>query len=429
MAEKRRNGLVRQFSVQNEKPAMFSLKKQLSIEQVYTVKELDMEIQDDTRKMLLDRPRLVRLAWGDNCDSSQKQALIKTKQITESVEIKKCTEHKRPTTAKLRTQKSLDRDSILYTRQELAERLRQAWIDREQNKQNLDIFLTHNAHEKQEDHNENESNQVDEENTTCTSSNNNAQTINDNNICKPKKHVLMRSETIDVPSNFISKQRNLDVKIPIDHEASNQKDVIEDKRPVNTEFDQIKVKRINSAVPKLIKQTSLNIDSSNQNNNLNVKPSSGMSRREAFQKRNNSAFNGSLCLEKSPKPPLTRTLSIPTKSDVSKPLFISTKRKLKTIKKRDRESCEILDEEAPVDKIQSKREARCKSAPGGDIVTMVSLVSPAGSDVEDAVEKTEAKSRLPSPEKLVKDKNAESVKTIISRKPVKQGKFNKYILL
>lgn len=44
-----------------------------------------------------------------------------------------------------------DKDSILYTRQELAERLRRAWRQREESGHSLDIFLAHSSVESKED--------------------------------------------------------------------------------------------------------------------------------------------------------------------------------------------------------------------------------------------------------------------------------------
>lgn len=50
----------------------------------------------------------------------------------------------RPTTGRSgRAYATTEKASILYSRQELAERLRLAWKHREQNKANIDIFLAH----------------------------------------------------------------------------------------------------------------------------------------------------------------------------------------------------------------------------------------------------------------------------------------------
>lgn len=52
----------------------------------------------------------------------------------------------RPTTGRSsKAYATTEKASILYSRQELAERLRLAWKHREQNKANIDIFLAHNV--------------------------------------------------------------------------------------------------------------------------------------------------------------------------------------------------------------------------------------------------------------------------------------------
>lgn len=51
----------------------------------------------------------------------------------------------RPTTGRSSRAYATEKASILYSRQELAERLRLAWKHREQNKANIDIFLAHNV--------------------------------------------------------------------------------------------------------------------------------------------------------------------------------------------------------------------------------------------------------------------------------------------
>jgi len=78
----------------------------------------------------------VRVAWGDdrNCDSLA-QVEVVARQIPG---------RSRPTTGRSgRAYATTEKASILYSRQELAERLRLAWKHREQNKANIDIFLAH----------------------------------------------------------------------------------------------------------------------------------------------------------------------------------------------------------------------------------------------------------------------------------------------
>lgn len=79
----------------------------------------------------------MRVAWGDDrrdCDSLA-QVEVVARQIPG---------RSRPTTGRsARAYATTEKASILYSRQELAERLRLAWKHREQNKANIDIFLAH----------------------------------------------------------------------------------------------------------------------------------------------------------------------------------------------------------------------------------------------------------------------------------------------
>lgn len=79
----------------------------------------------------------VRVAWGDDrrgCDGLA-QVEVVARQIPS---------RSRPTTGRSSRAYATEKASILYSRQELAERLRLAWKHREQNKANIDIFLAHN---------------------------------------------------------------------------------------------------------------------------------------------------------------------------------------------------------------------------------------------------------------------------------------------
>jgi len=89
------------------------------------------------------RTRAVKLAWADNKqrDNSKKNV---------ELVAKRCVGQHRPVS--LKSHRSVagnlpnigdSMDTILYTRQQLAERLRRAWREREQSRPNLDIFLAH----------------------------------------------------------------------------------------------------------------------------------------------------------------------------------------------------------------------------------------------------------------------------------------------
>lgn len=79
----------------------------------------------------------MRVAWEDDrrsCDSLA-QVEVVARQIPG---------RSRPTTGRSsRAYATTEKASILYSRQELAERLRLAWKHRERNKANIDIFLAH----------------------------------------------------------------------------------------------------------------------------------------------------------------------------------------------------------------------------------------------------------------------------------------------
>lgn len=85
----------------------------------------------------------MRVAWGDDgggCDNLA-QVEVVARQIPS---------RSRPATGRSgRTYATAEKASILYSRQELAERLRLAWKHREQNKANIDIFLAHGVAEEE----------------------------------------------------------------------------------------------------------------------------------------------------------------------------------------------------------------------------------------------------------------------------------------
>ncbi|XP_011495018.1 PREDICTED: uncharacterized protein LOC105359945 [Ceratosolen solmsi marchali] len=92
----------------------------------------------------LDRPR-VRVAWSEQTLKPKNDGGVEI--VARQIPTGKLT---RSTNG--RDNKSVagrcplrDRATILYSRQELAERLREAWRQREVNKSNIDIFLAHNT--------------------------------------------------------------------------------------------------------------------------------------------------------------------------------------------------------------------------------------------------------------------------------------------
>ena len=79
----------------------------------------------------------MRVAWGDDRHGCNNLTQVE-------VVARQIPSRSRPTTGRSgRNYATTEKASILYSRQELAERLRLAWKHREQNKANIDIFLAH----------------------------------------------------------------------------------------------------------------------------------------------------------------------------------------------------------------------------------------------------------------------------------------------
>lgn len=104
---------------------------------------------DDERPSLLRRnnaksaKELVRLKLWEQ-DHQEQTTKIKTVEVVAC----KAPSKLKPSSARQKfagRTLTLDRSTILYTREELAERLRLAWKRREENKSNIDIFLAHGS--------------------------------------------------------------------------------------------------------------------------------------------------------------------------------------------------------------------------------------------------------------------------------------------
>ncbi|KYN17106.1 hypothetical protein ALC57_10635 [Trachymyrmex cornetzi] len=130
---------VRQLSLQQPVPRRQHIRRQRSAEDDCS-KSLQIYANPIARGRLganaTEKPK-VRVAWGDDrhgCDNLA-QVEVVARQIPS---------RSRPTTGRSgRAYATTEKASILYSRQELAERLRLAWKHREQNKANIDIFLAH----------------------------------------------------------------------------------------------------------------------------------------------------------------------------------------------------------------------------------------------------------------------------------------------
>lgn len=118
-------------------------------------------------------------------------------------------------------------------------------------------------------------------------------------------------------------------------------------------------------------------------------------RREQYQKRTSSAFGVSLKQEQI-RPPLTRSSSLPTRNE-PKTKFPVNKKRPKSTKRKD----SISDTNKPP-----------------DVITMVSLLSPSGSDNEEETQKGDGSNVIKIKVPLASDQKVSST----HRKTVKSGK-------
>ncbi|XP_015586046.1 uncharacterized protein LOC107263395 [Cephus cinctus] len=132
-------GPVRQLSLQ-QPPRRQQVRRQRSAEDEKPLQIYANPIRAKlcpVQKSDSERPR-VRIAWGDH-DSSGNQVQVIARQLPG-----KPRPPAKPTKFSSRNLPH-EKATILYSRQELAERLRLAWKQREDNRSNLDIFLAHNT--------------------------------------------------------------------------------------------------------------------------------------------------------------------------------------------------------------------------------------------------------------------------------------------
>lgn len=453
MSDKRKLGPIRQMSLQSDSRNRPILKKQLSVEYLDHIDDHKLSIRNNinsAKAKLSDRPRSVKVAWAENRQNSRdgkddisSPSSVKTSSFTEPVEIKKCKEYKRPTTAKIRHQNSVEKDSILYSRQELAVKLRKAWQEREDNKQNLNIFLTStkNVDDNLDDENNNYPEvqsklekkeqlhlhlDLEEENEKNINLNSKALqfTTYNNKIAKSNTRIN-EPESNYIPSKTNARPQDVRTNISVTiSRAQNTEQFCLENNIKSTPI----LKTETNHHHRLVKQTSLiqtNDEDISVVKNLPPRPQTAASKREGFQKRTNTAFTVSISSEKNFRPPLTRALSVPVKSEGSKLKFIATKRRLKPGRRKSKDSGDEHGEEDGGEK--GKKGVRCKSAPNAEVVTMVSLVSPAGSDTEENVDqgrKQEDKEKSGSckvgTSKLTV--NVEPQKTSSLRKSAKTGK-------
>lgn len=339
----------------------------------------------------------VKIAWAEEI-----QNLEQTYKPSEPLVATKCKETRRP----LSKQYSFEKDSILYQRTQLTDRLRYPWKDGENTKQNLNIFLTHATRGRS----------AEEEGTVSNESCDYKQ--------KPKLTLSLTPEPLqeeDIRKNIFQKY-NTNKRLPIQHSAMH--------RPVSS----LKIAERSSTlvvVPIIVPSenkkentippTEKDAEISKRHSRANspkpidviIRPSTAVAKRQSFQKRTNSAFNATGSI----RPPLVRTSSLPAKSDQPKPKFVATKRHLRSAKKKEGKKLNgiyVSDSEPSDNKPKSKPI---------EIVTMVSLVSPSGSDTEE-VQDTEQTGNNKSPKKVNETKKEEmhnEKHNFTLRKTIKSG--------
>ena len=146
-APRRSSGPIRQHSLQ-QPPRRQQIRRQRSAEEEKPLQIYSNPIRSrfcESPKHNIDRPK-IRIAWGEQKSKSDEQVEIIARQIPGK--------SRPPTARSLKTSSRpsiSEKATILYTRQELAERLRLAWKQREENKSNIDIFLAHNTVEERSD--------------------------------------------------------------------------------------------------------------------------------------------------------------------------------------------------------------------------------------------------------------------------------------
>uniref|UniRef100_A0AAR5Q5U4 Uncharacterized protein n=1 Tax=Dendroctonus ponderosae TaxID=77166 RepID=A0AAR5Q5U4_DENPD len=359
-----------------------------------------------------DKPPPIKIAW---CEKTDKFAL------NEEVIIKKCKEVKRAPSVKLARHPSLEKDSILNSKHDL--RNKAETVDKEndkaETKPNLQIFLAHNTH----DYNE------------CQTSD------SFESLMDSRQQCLERSK----PKYLQPLLSNVEPSKAFQIRKSNSRKTLESPKAVEVSQKRPNFSRSNTIVVvplvekldqsdtprQVVKDEETKPEKDEDSNGINViiRPMTAQTRREKFQKRTNSAFHGtSKETAINFRPPLVRSSSAPSiKPEKGK--FLATKRKLKNGKKVSRSSKGDHSPHA-VDGQEWKNAAHTAS----EIVTMVSLISPSGSeneaDSEDEL-KARPKSALKREDSAVEKTttvgkeaaNKDGTKNVSLRKTVKSVSF------
>ena len=113
-------------------------------------REIRVSLNNKLKKNQTDRPPPLRIAWSDKNENSN--------MTDDTVIIKKCKEVKKVANVRLTRHASLEKDSILNSKQDLTERFRQKnehgekENDKAENRTNLQIFLAPNAQDSKEEY-------------------------------------------------------------------------------------------------------------------------------------------------------------------------------------------------------------------------------------------------------------------------------------
>lgn len=412
MPNTRKLSAFRQLSLSCETPThenrRKSLKKQFS-EDIPDVKNawldsgmcIKMDLNSKGKK-LLDKPPPVKIAWEEH---------TKNFKTEDAVIVKKCMEVKRPATSKLVKHSSLENDSILYTKSKLTDILPTA--PQEPEKPNINIFLAYNS---KETNASNVSKPVTDEQDYYNHQpkimsplfcENNKKVIQIRKSPKPKINL---NEIAYSPTRTHDKEKIKRTDILVTHNENENNTKMNDEIKMTDKFDSETVE------PKAI-------------NNVIIRPITAADKREKFQKRKNSAFTS--ISKESPstrRPPLVRSTSAPCKPDQAKSKFVATKRKIKSAKRTQFKPKTAFDEDSDKSTEDSPKDQKVNRTVtiGSDIVTMVSLVSPDGSDEEEVVEEVKEKEKEKEKVKPIISSNKNSkenelVKNVSLRKTVKSG--------
>ncbi|XP_050500022.1 repetitive organellar protein [Diabrotica virgifera virgifera] len=316
-----------------------------------------------------------------------KNAWVESTQETvndEPVIIKKCSENRRVPLNSLTRQISVDKEALLHSRQELAERLRKTAKPQEE-KPNIKIFLAQNSKEQIDEYEVEKEDKINEQPKFIQP----LITVNsDKHSFKLRKNAKQRTILFNTS----------DSSWPVPKNKSNQNSPVIVVPPTENGVLQKPETFLSTNNPNDVKA----IDS------VIIRPATAASKREMFQKRTNSAFNSTVVAVKETqklRSPLIRSSSAPCKPEHLKSKLILTKhsKHSKTLKKVQmkpsvkNEKIEKLNEENP----KSQKELnRTTPVQGNDVVTMVSLISPTGSDgEEEEVEESKDKNKTATNEK------------------------------